>query len=126
MALTDSEFADITLFLGYPTLQNFQGVKNKINDAIALAPTLEAYRENQIRDLIREIKKYEKDISSGSQNYGVVRSPGTVTNSAERLAMTIADGRNAVKKLSVLCDAAIVGDYFNQGRATGSVKVSRG
>lgn len=126
MALTDAEYADITLFLGYPSLQNWKGVKNKIDTAIALEPTLATYRENQIRDLIKQLKQYQKDLRAGEQNFGMVRQPGTVINSGERQAMLIASARNAVTDLSVLCDAAIVGDVFSRGRGMGSAKVSRG
>jgi hypothetical protein len=126
MSLSDSEYADITLFLGFPSLQNWRGVKNKIDTAIALEPTLQTYRENQIRDLIKSIKQYQKDIRAGEQNFGMVRQPGVVINSAERQAMLISSARNAVSELSVLCDAAIVDDIFSRGRGQGSVKVSRG
>jgi hypothetical protein len=126
MSLSDSEYADITLFLGFPSLQNWRGVKEKIDTAIALEPTLQTYRENQIRDLIKSIKQYQKDIRAGEQNFGMVRQPGVVINSAERQAMLISSARNAVSELSVLCDAAIVDDIFSRGRGQGSVKVSRG
>jgi hypothetical protein len=126
MALSDAEYADITLFLGYSSLQNWRGVKNKIDQAIALEPTLATYRENQIRDLIKQIKQYEKDIRGGEQNFGMVRQPGVVINSAERQAMLISSARNAVMQLSILTDAAMVDDYFSRGRGQGSVKVSRG
>ena len=126
MSLSDAEYADITLFLGYPSLQNWQGVKNKIETAIALEPTLATYRENQIRDLIRQLRQYQKDLRAGEQNFGMVRQPGVVINSGERQGMLIASARNALVELSVLCDTAIVDDIFSRGRGQGSVKVSRG
>ena len=124
--LTDAEYAEIALFLGYPSLQHFAGVKTQVIQALGLMPTLTTYRENQIRDLLKQIHQYRKDIRACEQNFGVVRSPGVVVDSPQRLAMLMSSARNAVAELVVLVDVAIAGDIFSRGRGQGSVKVSRG
>lgn len=126
MALTDSEYADITYFLGYPSLQNWRGVKNKIETAIALEPTLATYRENQIRDLIKQLKKYQKDIRTAESNAGIFRQPGVAMNSVQTTAELISGARNCVADLEQITDASCIGDVFSRGRGQGSVKVSRG
>lgn len=125
MALTDPEYADIAYFLGYPSYQNFANIKTKILDSFGQTPTLVTYRENTIRDLIRQLKQYQKDIRAGEQNFGMVRQPGTVINSAERQAMLISSARNCVADLEQATDVGCIGDVFNRGRGNGSVRVSR-
>ena len=126
MALTNAEYLDITKFLGYNSAQYFYNVKTQIIAAIALVPEIATERENEIRDLLKQIKQYQKDIRACEQNFGVVRSPGVVVDSPQRLAMLISSARNAVSDLVVLVDVAIAGDIFSRGRGQGSVKVSRG
>ena len=126
MALNDPEYARIAYFLGYSSVQNMENIKNRIVSSFGLTPTLAAYRENEIRDLIKQLAQYQKDIRVSEQNYGMVRQPGVVINSAERLAMLIASARNAVADLSVQTDISILDDIFSRGRGMGSIKVSRG
>ena len=126
ITLNDTEYAEIGLFLGYPSLHYFNAVKTQINYTLGLMPTLTTYRENQIRDLLKQIHQYRKDIRACEQNYGVVRQPGVVVDSPQRLAMLISSARNAVTELCVLVDVAIADDIFSRGRGQGSVKVSRG
>ena len=126
ITLNDTEYAEIGLFLGYPSLHYFNAVKTQINYTLGLMPTLTTYRENQIRDLLKQIHQYRKDIRACEQNYGVVRQPGVVVDSPQRLAMLISAARNAVTELCVLVDVAIADDIFSRGRGQGSVKVSRG
>jgi hypothetical protein len=125
MALTDSEYADIAYFLGYPSYQNMANIKTRIISSFGQTPTLATYRENTIRDLIRQLKQYQKDIRAGEQNFGMVRQPGVVINSAERQAMLISSARNCVADLEQATDVGCIGDVFNRGRGTGSVRVSR-
>ena len=125
MALTDSEYADIAYFLGYPSYQNMANIKTRIISSFGQTPTLATYRENTIRDLIRQLKQYQKDIRAGEQNFGMVRQPGTVINSAERQAMLISSARNCVADLEQATDVGCIGDVFNRGRGQGSVRVSR-
>lgn len=126
MALTDSEYADIAYFLGYPSYQNMANIKTRIISSFGQTPTLATYRENTIRDLIRQLKQYQKDIRAGEQNFGMVRQPGVVINSAERQAMLISSARNCVADLEQATDVGCIGDVFNRGRGNGSVRVSRG
>ena len=125
MALTDSEYADIAYFLGYPSYQNMANIKTRIISSFGQTPTLATYRENTIRDLIRQLKQYQKDIRAGEQNFGMVRQPGVVINSAERQAMLISSARNCVADLEQATDVGCIGDVFNRGRGTGSVRVGR-
>jgi hypothetical protein len=125
MALTDSEYADIAYFLGYPSYQNMANIKTRIISSFGQTPTLATYRENTIRDLIRQLKQYQKDIRAGEQNFGMVRQPGVVINSAERQAMLISSARNCVADLEQATDVGCIGDVFNRGRGNGSVRVSR-
>lgn len=125
MALTDSEYADIAYFLGYPSYQNMNNIKTRIISSFGQTPTLATYRENTIRDLIRQLKQYAKDIRAGEQNFGMVRQPGVVINSAERQAMLISSARNCVADLEQATDVGCIGDVFNRGRGNGSVRVSR-
>ena len=110
ITLNDTEYAEIGLFLGYPSLHYFNAVKTQINYTLGLMPTLTTYRENQIRDLLKQIHQYRKDIRACEQNYGVVRQPGVVVDSPQRLAMLISAARNAVTELCVLVDVAIADD----------------
>lgn len=125
MALTDSEYADIAYFLGYPSYQNMANIKTRIISSFGQTPTLATYRENTIRDLIRQLKQYQKDIRAGEQNFGMVRQPGVVINSAERQAMLISSARNCVADLEQATDVGCIGDVFNRGRGTGSIRVTR-
>ena len=125
MALTDSEYADIAYFLGYPSYQNMANIKTRIISSFGQTPTLATYRENTIRDLIRQLKQYQKDIRAGEQNFGMVRQPGVVINSAERQSMLISSARNCVADLEQATDVGCIGDVFNRGRGNGSVRVSR-
>lgn len=125
MALTDSEYADIAYFLGYPSYQNMANIKTRIISSFGQTPTLATYRENTIRDLIRQLKQYAKDIRAGEQNFGMVRQPGVVINSAERQAMLISSARNCVADLEQATDVGCIGDVFNRGRGTGSIRVTR-
>jgi|DEB0MinimDraft_3_1074331.scaffolds.fasta_scaffold16144_2 hypothetical protein len=125
MALTDSEYADIAYFLGYPSYQNMANIKTRIISSFGQTPTLATYRENTIRDLIRQLKQYQKDIRAGEQNFGMVRQPGVVINSAERQAMLISSARNCVADLEQATDVGCIGDVFNRGRGNGSVRLSR-
>lgn len=125
MSLSDQEYADIAYFLGYPSYQNFSNIKTRIISSFGQTPTLATYRENTIRDLIRQLKQYQKDIRAGEQNFGMVRQPGVVINSAERQAMLISSARNCVADLEQATDVGCIGDVFNRGRGTGSVRVGR-
>ena len=125
MALTDPEYADIAYFLGYPSYQNMANIKTRIVSSFGQTPTLATYRENTIRDLIRQLKQYAKDIRVGEQNFGMVRQPGVVINSAERQAMLISSARNCVADLEQATDVGCIGDVFSRGRGQGSVRVSR-
>ena len=125
MALSDQEHADIAYFLGYPSYQNFSNIKTRIISSFGQTPTLATYRENTIRDLIRQLKQYQKDIRAGEQNFGMVRQPGVVINSAERQSMLISSARNCVADLEQATDVGCIGDVFNRGRGNGSVRVSR-
>ena len=125
MALTDPEYADIAYFLGYPSYQNMANIKTRIVSSFGQTPTLATYRENTIRDLIRQLKQYAKDIRAGEQNFGMVRQPGVVINSAERQAMLISSARNCVADLEQATDVGCIGDVFSRGRGQGSVRVSR-
>ena len=125
MALSDQEYADIAYFLGYPSYQNMANIKTRIISSFGQTPTLATYRENTIRDLIRQLKQYQKDIRAGEQNFGMVRQPGVVINSAERQSMLISSARNCVADLEQATDVGCIGDVFNRGRGTGSVRVGR-
>lgn len=125
MALSDQEYADIAYFLGYPSYQNMNNIKTRIISSFGQTPTLATYRENTIRDLIRQLKQYQKDIRAGEQNFGMVRQPGVVINSAERQAMLISSARNCVADLEQATDVGCIGDVFNRGRGNGSVRLSR-
>jgi hypothetical protein len=100
-------------------------IKTRIISSFGQTPTLATYRENTIRDLIRQLKQYQKDIRAGEQNFGMVRQPGVVINSAERQAMLISSARNCVADLEQATDVGCIGDVFNRGRGNGSVRVSR-
>jgi hypothetical protein len=125
MALTDPEYADIAYFLGYPSYQNMDNIKTRIISSFGQTPTLAIYRENTIRDLIKQLRQYQKDIRAGEQNFGMVRQPGVVINSVERQAMLISSARNCVADLEQATDVGCIGDVFNRGRGQGSVRVSR-
>lgn len=125
MSLSDQEYADIAYFLGYPSYQNMNNIKTRIISSFGQTPTLATYRENTIRDLIRQLNQYRKDIRAGEQNFGMVRQPGVVINSAERQAMLISSARNCVADLEQATDVGCIGDVFNRGRGTGSIRVSR-
>lgn len=125
MSLSDQEYADIAYFLGYPSYQNMDNIKTRIISSFGQTPTLATYRENTIRDLIRQLKQYQKDIRAGEQNFGMVRQPGVVINSAERQAMLISSARNCVADLEQATDVGCIGDVFNRGRCNGSVRMSR-
>jgi hypothetical protein len=126
MALTDPEIADITVFLGLPSLDHLNAVKIKINQALALQPTLTEWKENQIRDLIRSIKQTQKDLKACEQMFGQVRSPGTVINSPERVNMLMAAGRNTVAQLEVIINCRKDADIFSRGRGSSGANVRRG
>ena len=124
--LTDPEIADITLFLGLPSLDHLNAVKIKINLALALQPTLTEWKENQIRDLIRSIKQTQKDLKACEQMFGQVRSPGTVINSPERVNMLMAAGRNTIEQLEVMTNCVAAADIFSRGRGSSGARVRRG
>lgn len=126
MALTDIEYADIAYFLGYPSFQMFENIKTRIIQSLALTPTLSTYRENQIRDLIKQLKQYQKDIRAGEQNAGVYQMPGTRLSPEARTSQLISSALNCVADLEQATDVGCIGDVFNRGRGQGSVKVSRG
>ena len=125
-ALTDSEYADIAYFLGYPSTQNMENIKLRIIQSFALTPTLTTYRENQIRDLIKQLKQYQKDIRAGEQNAGVYQMPGQRLSPEARTAQLISGARNCVADLEQATDVGCIGDVFSRGRGQGSVRVSRG
>jgi hypothetical protein len=125
MSLTDQEYADIAYFLGYNSVQNFSNIKTKIIDSFGQTPTLATYRENTIRDLIRQLKQYQKDIRSSEQNAGIFQQPGVRMSSRDRTSELISGARNCVADLEQATDVGCIGDVFNRGRGQGSVRVSR-
>jgi hypothetical protein len=125
MSLSDEEFADICYFLGFPSDQNFINVKTKIISSIGQTPTLANYKENKIRDLLKQLKQYQKDIRSGEQNAGVYQMPGQRLDPQARTNQLIQGALNCVLDLEHSTDVAAIGDVFNRGRGTGSVRVSR-
>lgn len=126
MALTDQEYADIAYFLGYISNQNMDNIKTKIIGSFGQTPTLATYRENQIRDLLKQLKQYQKDIRATEQNAGIFQQPGVRMSSQSRTAELIAGARNCVADLVFQTDVGCIGDVFSRGRGQGSVKVSRG
>ena len=126
MALTDAEYADIAYFLGYNSYQNMDNIKTKIIGSFGQTPTLVTYRENQIRDLLKELRRYQKDIRAAEQNAGIFQSPGVRMSSQTRTAELISGARNCVADLEQATDVGCIGDVFSRGRGNGSMRVSRG
>jgi hypothetical protein len=125
MALTDTEYARIAYFLGYSSTQNMANIKTKILGSFGQTPTLATDRENRIRDLLKVLEQYKKDIRSGEQNAGVYQMPGQRLDPQARTNQLIQGALNCVCDLEVETDVAAIGDVFNRGRGTGSVRVSR-
>jgi hypothetical protein len=125
MALTDTEYARIAYFLGYSSTQHMYNIKTKIIGSFGLTPTLVSDRENRIRDLLKVLEQYKKDIRSGEQNAGVYQMPGQRLDPQARTNQLIQGALNCVCDLEVETDVAAIGDVFNRGRGTGSVRVSR-
>ncbi len=126
MALSDSEYARIAYFLGYNSVQHFANIKTKIIGSFALTPTLATYRENEIRDLLKQLSQYQKDIRAGEQNAGVYQLPGQRLSSRDRTAELISGATNCVTDLEVQTDVARIGNVFSRDRGMGSVNVRRG
>lgn len=126
ITLSDNEYADIAYFLGYNSYQHMANIKTRIIGSFGQTPTLQTYRENQIRDILKQLKTYQKDIRSGEQNAGIFRQPGIAMDSNARTSQLISAARNCVADLEQATDVACIGDVFSRGRGTGSVKVSRG
>lgn len=125
MALSDTEYARIAYFLGYNSTQNMQNIKTKIIGSFGQTPTLATDRENRIRDLLKVLEQYKKDIRSGEQNAGVYQMPGQRLDPQARTNQLIQGALNCVCDLEVETDVAAIGDVFNRGRGNGSVRVSR-
>jgi hypothetical protein len=126
MALSDVEYARIAYFLGYPSTQNMENIKTRIIQSFALTPTLATSRENEIRDLLKTLTQYQKDIRATEQNAGVFQVPGQRLSSVQRTVELISGARNCVADLEVQTDVGCIGDVFSRSRGQGSVKVSRG
>lgn len=126
MALTDVEYADIAYFLGYNSYQNMDNIKTRIIGSFGQTPTLATYRENQIRDLLKQLRQYQKDIRASEQNAGIFQQPGIRMSSQTRTAELISGARNCVADLEQATDVGCIGDVFNRGRGNGSMRVSRG
>ncbi len=126
MALSDVEYAEIAYFLGYNSFQNAENIKTRIIQSLALTPTLATYRENKIRDLLKQLTQYQKDIRAGEQNAGVYQLPGQRLSPEARTNQLIQGALNCVADLSQATDVGCIADVFSRGRGTGSVKVSRG
>jgi len=126
MALSDAEYARIAYFLGYNSTQHFSNIKTRIIQSFGLTPTLANDRENRIRDLLKVLDQYQKDIRAGEQNAGVYQMPGQRLNPEARTAQLISGARNCVADLEQATDVGCIGDVFNRGRGNGSMRVSRG
>jgi hypothetical protein len=126
MALTDTEYARIAYFLGYPSSQNMENIKTRITQSFGLTPTLATFRENEIRDLLKTLEQYKKDIRATEQNAGIFQQPGVRMSSQTRTAELISGARNCVADLEQQTDVGCIRDVFSRGRGIGSVRTSRG
>jgi hypothetical protein len=126
MSLSDVEYARIAYFLGYNSTQHMANVKTKILQSFGVTPTLATDRENQIRDLLKTLEQYKKDIRAAEQNAGIYQQPGVRMNSRDRTAELISGATNCVSDLEVQTDVARMENVFNRDRGMGSVKVRRG
>jgi len=126
MALSDSEYARIAYFLGYPSVQNVENIKTRITGSLALTPTLTTYRENEIRDLLKTLEQYKKDIRATEQNAGIFQQPGVRMSSQTRTAELISGATNCVSDLEVQTDVDCIGNVFSRDRGMGSVNLRRG
>jgi hypothetical protein len=126
MALSDVEYSRIAYFLGYSSTQHFVNIKTKIISSFALTPTLAADRENEIRDLLKQLKSYQEKIRKTEENAGVYQLPGQRLSSRDRTAELISGATNCVSDLEVQTDVARIGNVFSRDRGMGSVNVRRG